>query len=82
MKKKNSRIWHDGPPPHIGWWNASSIRDARAWRWWNGKHWSEVAYPLATQDKAARIARFRAKDWPIEWSLLYPKNARVPRTKP
>ena len=78
------RKWHKGPPPHIGWWNASFGRREDAWRWWNGEWWSRDALPYYSGHEAAVFAERRAialqRD--IEWSDYYPENARVPRVAP
>lgn len=75
--------WHSGPPPHVGWWNASNCRHEDAWRWWNGFSWSLDAsskYPAEKAcDMAARIDTYQLD---IEWCDYYPKNARVPRINP
>lgn len=77
-------VWRKGPPPHVGWWNASLIRDARqSWRWWDGECWSASAAPYNTAEEAGRFAA-----WPggrqdaIEWTLYWPEGARVPRAQP
>jgi hypothetical protein len=36
--------WHKGPPPSIGWWPASSVRDPSCLRWWGGEHWGGPCY--------------------------------------
>lgn len=80
MKK---RTWHSGPPPHVGWWNASRCRQLTSWRWWNGMNWSEAAFSVDNRRHAAIYARFKVFDQKdIEWTYYYPKNARVPRIKP
>lgn len=79
-----SRKWHKGPPPHVGWWNASFMKSHDCWRWWNGFFWSEPAWP----EYAAKYAQMAAKkkqetnSHPIQWTHYYPKNARVPRIDP
>lgn len=77
------RIWHSGPPPHIGWWNASRGRVNESWRWWNGSNWSFVLAPDATRTEveysSAKTAPFEHL---IEWTDYWPKNARVPRIDP
>lgn len=51
---EKSRVWHEGKPPHVGWWNSYykskterlARTDRRAlpvWRWWDGVDWSEAA---------------------------------------
>lgn len=77
----NPRTWHSGPPPHVGWWNASTRRDPTAWRWWNGSGWSIAANRNCESRKAAERAAVRAyfSGLDIEWRHYYPANARVPR---
>jgi hypothetical protein len=41
--------WHKGPPPSIGWWPASVVRDANILRWWNGWCWSAAAEEKSSQ---------------------------------
>jgi hypothetical protein len=36
--------WAAGPPPCVGWWNASSRNDEFARRWWNGRAWSAACW--------------------------------------
>lgn len=81
------RVWNNGPPPHIGWWNASSDTGnaPETFSWWNGFRWS-----LGTQpDKDAKDAAIRAKELRdpederlVRWTDYYPENARVPRIDP
>lgn len=87
-----ARIWHKGPPPHIGWWNAS-IDPTKVfnhandcWRWWNGRCWSHAAWSKSTDGAItcaaqAEWANFNSQD-EIFWSNFYPRNARVPRIDP
>lgn len=75
--------WNSGPPPHVGWWNASVSRDRSAWRWWDGLHWSMAARPWNTAAMALRWAGKRyGHDALIEWTHDYPAGARVPRIAP
>ena len=77
------RIWHKGPPPHIGWWNASPSRIKNEWRWWNGFCWSWFAREYYSGKMAAEIADVRSEITTlIKWTDYWPKNARVPRIKP
>jgi len=76
------RTWHKGPPPHVGWWNASTIRDKKSWRWWGGDQWSTWAYPYESKKDAAYLATRPSYEPGIEWSDYYPKDARVPRIDP
>lgn len=81
---KDEMEWHSGPPPHIGWWNASAILDPTIWRWWNGKHWGLAATDKCSRKEVARCAA-RAGFVPmsaIRWRHYYPENARVPRINP
>lgn len=78
------RIWHKGPPPHVGWWNASVGRVSGVWRWWNGEYWSMHATSRAKAIDAAQQAAQKSINGQekIEWSDYYPENARVPRVDP
>lgn len=76
------RTWHKGPPPHIGWWNASTYRSDRTWRWWDGSLWSRSAAPGKSAKEAARLARNPSPVSGIEWTDYWPENARVPRIAP
>lgn len=77
------RKWHKGPPPHVGWWNASVNRDPESWRWWDGLEWSMAAFPEDEERVAAREAFAKTTtNSLIEWTTYWPKNARVPRIKP
>jgi hypothetical protein len=77
--------WHSGPPPHVGWWNASVGCDPEVWRWWNGWRWSLPATPI-TSPLSARNAATMSASQPtnlcIQWRHYYPANARVPRINP
>ena len=79
---EKKRVWHSGPPPHVGWWQASVGDYEDAWRWWNGVHWSSSSYPWEEASYASRKATVRTKSRYINWNDYYPKNARVPRIKP
>lgn len=77
------RTRHKGPPPHIGWWNASSYGTGYIWRWCDGRQWSIEAVPNDTAQAAAIAATHKGiYQEKIEWTDYYPKNARVPRRKP
>lgn len=77
------RTWYKKPPPHIGWWNASTARLHYVWRWWNGQNWSLPVHENAPLDEVEYCVKI--KDDPVyemEWSDYYPENARVPRISP
>jgi len=79
------RVWHKGPPPHIGWWNASAFQDPSCWRWWDGNIWSIDAPDFISSRFAASCAKEPATQGiqgVIEWTNYWPKGARVPRIKP
>lgn len=78
----HGRTWYKGPPPHVGWWNASlAPGNAVApvtWRWWDGKRWSKLRFsdldtPGDNEDGTP------ARIW---WSNYYPEDAVVPRMTP
>lgn len=78
----NQRIWHKGPPPHVGWWNASNNRIEDEWRWWNGFRWSWFAREYHNAKMAAESASVHSEIITlIEWTDYWPENARVPRIK-
>ncbi|WP_367847030.1 hypothetical protein [Rhodoferax sp. WC2427] len=79
---KPTRTWHRGPPPHIGWWQASSGRSTRTWRWWNGTCWSIVAFPEDDLASVAMCAATPTESTNVEWTTYWPDFARVPRTSP
>ena len=81
MAKK--RVWNSGPPPHVGWWNASMREDNELWRWWDGKQWSRWAKKVFSAEDAAKQASRRAPyQDAIEWTYYWPKRARVFRVNP
>lgn len=78
-----SRKWHKGPPPHVGWWEASWNRNTNVWRWWDGFEWSVHSNQHDNQYTACAWAHKKVLDGgSIEWTDYYPKNARVPRIDP
>ena len=79
------RIWHKGPPPHVGWWNASLDRNEEMWRWWGGTCWSmSVSRETGSQNVAlfASVPAYPEHQDLIEWTDYWPENARVPRIDP
>lgn len=78
----DKRKWHKGPPPHIGWWNASVNRDGGIWRWWTGRRWSLPASSRCSAKEAAGEARLPATASGIQWTDYWPEDARVPRIAP
>ena len=89
LKTEDDREWHSGPPPYIGWWNASrnEAPDPDTWRWWDGKHWSYFVFedddPLMVGKMVEQMAVGHYQ--PINgimWTDYWPENARVPRIDP
>lgn len=79
------RVWHKGPPPHVGWWNASTVCDDDAWRWWDGIRWSNATWANKSSTAARNTAKtkaFGSIQGEVEWTHYYPENARVPRIAP
>ena len=77
------RIWHKGPPPHVGWWNASFMQYPGVWRWWNGRRWSLPRTKHADKWEIGGAARhLEASTVFIEWTDYWPEGARVPRVDP
>lgn len=78
----NERTWHSGPPPHVGWWNASAMTNDNVWRWWDGKQWSKIVFDTELPKAAGKkTLKKLPKDLQstIEWTDYWPENARVPR---
>lgn len=78
------RNWHEGPPPHIGWWNASRYKSEVNWKWWDGQCWSQSATPHYTLSQVKDAAGYpdSADQSDLEWTSYWPEDARVPRMKP
>ena len=79
----SDRVWHSGPPPHVGWWNASCDRRANIWRWFDGKDFS-IAYSESSslEEISAPVILHGIPVNVLEWSDYWPENARVPRIDP
>lgn len=78
-----SKKWHSGPPPSVGWWPASVIRDEDALRWWNGKVWSQVAFIDDQLEEAASAAGktvSKRESMSVEWQhrpASWPERSRT-----
>lgn len=78
----SERVWHKGPPPHIGWW---LTRDEGPlyndlWRYWDGQQWSISCFK--EEDGEDGNVPYSGCFGPIEWTDYWPENARVPRLDP
>jgi hypothetical protein len=73
------RVWHKGPPPHVGWWNSSQYHSESVWRWWNGEYWSDPVGDHYSIELAAKKAAIQTTYKDVRWTDYYPENARVPR---
>lgn len=63
--------WHKGPPPSIGWWPASAMRDSTAYRWWDGTTWSLPArswHDIETVERLSNYAVVLRASKQIEWT--------------
>lgn len=78
----DKRKWHKGPPPHVGWWNASAFRSPNIWRWWDGHRWSLSVSSGRSADEAGRQASQKSDSMTVKWTDYWPENARVPRIAP
>lgn len=81
----STRTWHKGPPPHIGWYEASYSKNEGNWRWWDGNTWSVATYyafgaPQAGICAKAPLSKYSSRE--VLYTLYWPKNARVPRIDP
>lgn len=75
----NVRKWQEGPPPAIGWWNASVSKSLSTWRWWDGREWSR---PVCQENPIKHVLRMAAQKRsyasslsPIFWTDYWPENA-------
>lgn len=50
--------WTFGPPPSVGWWEASVNCTADLFRWWDGLTWSLACTPGMTLDDVDARAAF------------------------
>jgi hypothetical protein len=85
LATKDDREWHSGPPPHVGWWNASMNESPNTWRWWNGTAWSTACFQGIEINEIGRIALEPGDTYEqecVQWSDYWPENARVPRIDP
>lgn len=63
----DDNTWHDGHPPSMGWWPASSERVMDAYRWWNGVEWSVMAHSWESAVAAALSARIPTMCPGVQW---------------
>lgn len=84
LDQSSDRVWHSGPPPHVGWWLASYSKHPDTWRWWDGNAWSAPAFNDYSAKQAGIEANKPAIESPkaISWCNYWPENARVPRLNP
>lgn len=72
--------WLTGKPKAKGWWMASTDKDPRSWRWWDGVQWSLNVHSNRAANTAARRAKKPSRDSDrVQYTTYYPANARVPR---
>jgi hypothetical protein len=76
------KIWHEGQPPHIGWWWARTY-GAIGLRWWDGKYWSVYVDAIDSIEDVifASVSRsiYQKK---VFWCWLWPVDAIVARINP
>lgn len=79
---EQKRVWHSGPPPYVGWWNASNIKNPRLWRWWDGSTWSLPVRGSDSREEVGRAVKTAAYVQHIHWNDYWSADARVPRLAP
>jgi hypothetical protein len=79
---KENRVWRKGPPPHVGWWNASTEKDSGIWRWWSGEYWSPAVNQTSNPGDVLYASGRRGCQGAVRWNDYYPADARVPRVDP
>lgn len=80
--KNGKLVWHKGPPPHVGWWNASNYEASGTWRWWDGLEWSTGVHANMPLSIAVRHAVVHTVATEVKWNDSYPAHARIPRYDP
>lgn len=68
-KLPENPVWHEGPPPAIGWWPACKkgyIFEIECLRFFNGVAWSVLCYPNEIGFHAGRQAENNPDVWTIE----------------
>lgn len=80
---KDRRVWYSGPPPFVGWWNASNRLAETLWRWWDGEYWSVVVLEGDQLDTVAYCGGI-ADQLPgdLMWNDYWPEDAVCPRFDP
>ena len=79
----NVRVWRSGPPPSIGWWNASVYKAGDRWRWWDGKCWSYPAYPEFSMSEVLEAVKLKhLSNTSVYWNDYWPENARCKPERP
>lgn len=79
---EQKRVWHSGPPPHVGWWQASGSRNPQLWRWWNGTNWSLPVMKDYCDEWLQEAVKSPTVLMNILWNDYWPADARVPRLAP
>jgi hypothetical protein len=73
--------WHKGPPPSIGWWPASRLRNPDVLRWWDGSKWSFPAHIGMTAEEAAGHSALKSdRTLHLEWTdrpASWPERSRT-----
>ena len=82
LATENDREWHSGPPPYVGWWNASNTKNLGAWRWWNGEAWSWLEYDCSSDLATIGQTVNATSSTSFKWTYYWPENARVARAHP
>lgn len=77
----DTRVWHAGPPPHVGWWNAAHERDAESWMYWD-TYWSMASDSGDSPEQAAINAQWPSSGDHIEWTHYYPSGEHRHRINP
>lgn len=77
--RANQYTWHEGPPPHVGWWCASPYRGYNIWRWWNGHQWSVGVAACSNFHNLSALANIPDRMPPVRGRNVNPEE-RLART--
>lgn len=64
-------VWHEGPPPTLGWWPVETDKPEPIYRFWDGDCWSDFIYLSSPSDVAELQKRYKHKvngvNIPVRW---------------
>ena len=71
--KPFAKEWFKGPPPEIGWWPASTMRNPGTLRYWDGEYWSNGIFDYEPKSRITKDVLKQREDnldlilWAHRW---------------